>query len=75
MPAAADRCAVQATKLLRLIESDIASTVVVIHVLVSKFVWHLALYRQVEILAGQGIHFDRRTLAGYIKPCRLVAQE
>lgn len=43
---------VQARELLRLIESGIASTVVVIRVVVSKFAWYLPLYRQVQILAG-----------------------
>jgi transposase len=26
--------------------------------------WYLPLYRQVQILAGQGVHLDRATLAG-----------
>ncbi len=34
---------------------------------VSKFAWYLPLYRQVQILAGQGIHLDRATLACWVK--------
>ncbi|GLR92170.1 hypothetical protein GCM10007857_88900 [Bradyrhizobium iriomotense] len=55
---------VQAKALPRLIESGMASTTLVTHVVVSKFAWYLPLYRQVQILAGQGIHLDRATLAG-----------
>jgi len=44
-----------------------ASTALVTHVVVSKFAWYLPLYRQVQILAGQGIHLDRATLAGWVK--------
>ena len=29
----------------------------------AEFAWHLPLYRQAQILAGQGIHLDRATLA------------
>ena len=48
-----------------------ASTALVTHVVVSKFAWYLPLYRQVPILAGQGIHLDRATLAGWVKrACR-----
>ena len=45
---------VQAKVLPRLIESGMASTALVTHVVVSKFAWYLPLYRQVQILAGQG---------------------
>src|SRR5712672_1017044 len=44
-----------------------ASTALVTHVVVSKFAWYLPLYRQVQILAGQGIQLDRATLAGWVK--------
>ena len=37
------------------------------YVVVSKFAWYLPLYRQVQILACQGIHLDRATLAGWVK--------
>ncbi|WP_244430249.1 IS66 family transposase, partial [Bradyrhizobium liaoningense] len=58
---------VQAKVLPRLIEGGMASTALVTHVVVSKFAWYLPLYRQVQILAGQGIHLDRATLAGWVK--------
>jgi len=58
---------VQAKVLPRLIESGMASTALVTHVVVSKFAWYLPLYRQVQILAGQGLHLDRATLAGWVK--------
>jgi transposase len=58
---------VQAKVLPRLIESGMASTALVSHVVVSKFAWYLPLYRQVQILAGHGIHLDRATLALWVK--------
>jgi transposase len=58
---------VQAKVLPRLVEGGMASTAPVTHVMVSKFAWYLPLYRQVQILAGQGIHLDRATLAGWVK--------
>jgi transposase len=58
---------VQAKVLPRLVESGMASTALVSHVVVSKFAWYLPLYRQVQILAGHGIHLDRATLAGWVK--------
>ncbi len=38
----------------------------VAHVLVSKYAWHLPLYRQVQILLAQGIEIDRSTLAFWV---------
>lgn len=35
------------------------------HVVVSKFDHHLPLYRQAEMMAAQGVEFDRSTLAGW----------
>ena len=58
---------VQAKVLPRLIEGGMGSTALVTHVVVSKFAWYLPLYRQVQILAGQGLHLDRATLAGWVK--------
>ncbi len=58
---------VQAKALPRLVESGMASTALVAHVVASKFAWYLPLHRQVQILAGQGIHLDRATLAGWVK--------
>ena len=67
---ACDSCTdgvVQAKAAPRLIEGGMVSTALVTHVVVSKFAWYLPLYRQVQILAGQGIHLDRATLAGWVK--------
>jgi transposase len=58
---------VQAKVLPRLIEGSMASTALVTHVVVSKFAWYLPLYRQVQMLASQGVHLDRSTLAGWVK--------
>src|ERR1700726_442359 len=58
---------VQAKALPRLIENSMASTALVTHVVVSKFAWFSTLYRQVQILAGHGVHLDRSTLAGWVK--------
>src|SRR6202166_5023898 len=58
---------VQAKALPRLVENSMASTALVTHVVVSKFAWYSTLYRQVQILAGQGLHLDRATLAGWVK--------
>ena len=58
---------VQAKVLPRLIEGSMASTALVTHVVVSKFAWYLPLYRQVQMLAGQGVQLDRSTLAGWVK--------
>ena len=58
---------VQAKVLPRLIESSMASTALVTYVVVSKFAWYLPLYRQVQMLASQGVHLDRSTLAGWVK--------
>lgn len=44
-----------------------ASTALVTHVVVSNFASYLPLYRQVQILAGHGIHLDRATPAGWVK--------
>ncbi|MGB9412426.1 MAG: IS66 family transposase [Pseudolabrys sp.] len=58
---------VQAKALPRLIENSMASTALVTHEVVSKFAWFSTLYRQVQILAGHGVHLDRSTLAGWVK--------
>jgi transposase len=58
---------VKAKALQRLIENGMASTALVTHVVVSKFAWFSTLYRQVQILAGHGVHLDRSTLAGWVK--------
>jgi transposase len=51
---------VQAKASPRLIESGMVSTALVAYVLASKFAWYLPLYRQVQILAGLGVHSTAR---------------
>jgi transposase len=38
----------------------------VAHVLVSKYAWHLTLYRQAQMLKSQGIVIERMTLAAWV---------
>src|SRR4051812_45741374 len=58
---------VQAKSPPRLIEGGMATTALVTHVAVSKFAWHIPLYRQAQIFAGQGVRLDRSTLALWMK--------
>jgi transposase len=58
---------VQAKASPRLIESGMVSTALVAYVVASKFAWSLPLYRQVQILAGLGVHLDRSTRALWVK--------
>ena len=44
-----------------------ATTALVTHVAVSKFAWHIPLYRQAQIFKGQGVRLDRSTLALWMK--------
>jgi transposase len=57
---------VQAPAPARLIEGGLPTEATVAQVLVSKFVDHLPLYRQVQIYARQGIALDRSTLADWV---------
>ena len=36
------------------------------HVLISKYMDHLPLYRQAQIFAREGLNMDRSTLAGWV---------
>lgn len=58
---------VQAKASPRLIENSMASTALVTHVVVSKLAWFSTLYRQVQILAGHGVHLDGSTVVGWVK--------
>jgi transposase len=57
---------VQAPAPARLIEGGLPTEATVAHVLVSKYVDHLPLYRQAQIYARQGINLDRSTLADWV---------
>jgi transposase len=50
----------------RLIEGGLPTEATVAHVLVSKYAWHLPLYRQAQMLSSQGIEIDRATLAFWV---------
>ena len=43
-----------------------ATTALAAHIVVSKFAWHLPLYRQTQIFAGHGITLDRGTLGIWV---------
>jgi transposase len=58
---------IQAPARPRLLDSGMATTAMVAHVVVNKFAWHLPLYRQTQIIAGQGVQLDRSTLARWVR--------
>ncbi len=57
---------VQAPAPERLIRAGLPTEALVAHVLVSKYAWHLPLYRQAQILLTQGIKIDRSVLAFWV---------
>ena len=57
---------VQAPAPERLIRSGLPTEALVAHVLVSKYAWHLPLYRQAQILLAQGIEIERSVLAFWV---------
>lgn len=57
---------VQAPAPERLIASGIPTEAMVAYVLVSKYAWHLPLYRQSQMLLAQGIHLSRSVLAFWV---------
>jgi len=64
---ACEGAVVQAKARPRLIENGMASTALVAWIATAKFAWGSTLYRQVQILAGHGVHLDRSTLAVWMK--------
>ena len=58
---------VQARALPRVVDGGMASTALVAYVVTAKFAWHLPLYRQAQIFAGQGVILDRATLAFWVR--------
>ena len=58
---------VQAPAPARPVDGGLPTTALLVHVAVSKFAWHLPLHRQVQMLAGQGVHLDRSTLVHWIE--------
>ena len=57
---------IQAPAPARLIEGGLPTEALVIDVVVSKYAWHLPLYRQSQMLATDGIDIDRSTLAHWV---------
>ncbi|GAA5266697.1 IS66 family transposase [Acidiphilium sp. MT5] len=57
---------VQAKARPRPIDGGLPTAALLVHVAAMKFAWHLPLNRQVEMLAGQGIHLDRSTLVHWM---------
>jgi transposase len=64
---ACESAIVQAPAPARLIEGGMASTALVAHIATAKYGWLSTLYRQTQILAGQGVVLDRQTLARWMK--------
>ncbi|MCW6512837.1 IS66 family transposase [Hyphomicrobiales bacterium BP6-180914] len=58
---------VQAPAPARPIAGGMATTALITHVVTMKFAWFVPLYRQAQILAGQGVTLDRSTLALWVK--------
>lgn len=57
---------VQAPAPERLIKAGLPTEALVAFIIVSKYAWHLPLYRQAQMLALQGIKLDRSTLAFWV---------
>jgi transposase len=57
---------VQAPSPSRPVEGGLPTPALLAHIAVSKFAWHLPLYRQAQMLAGYGIDLDRSTLVRWI---------
>ncbi|UVC15207.1 transposase [Mesorhizobium onobrychidis] len=56
---------VQASARARVMDGGMATTALVAHVVVSKFAWHLPLYRQLQIFSGMAsISTVARSAAG-----------
>jgi transposase len=50
----------------RLIEGGLPTEALVADIVVSKYAWHLPLYRQAQMMAAEGITIDRSTLAHWV---------
>ena len=63
---ACEEAVVQAPAPERLIKGGLPTEAMVASVLVSKYAWHLPLYRQAQMLAAQGLDIKRSTLAFWV---------
>jgi len=57
---------IQAPAPARLIEGGLPTEALVADIVVSKYAWHLPLYRQAQMMAAEGIEIDRSTLAHWV---------
>lgn len=57
---------IQAPAPTRLVEGGLPTEALVADVAVSKYAWHLPLYRQAQMMATEGIEIDRSTLAHWV---------
>src|SRR5690606_17715551 len=57
---------IQAPAPARLIEGGLPTEALVADVVVSKYAWHLPLYRQAQVMAADGLRSDRSTLAQWV---------
>ena len=57
---------IQAAAPAHLVEGGLPTEAFVADVVVSKYAWHLPLYRQSQMLAAEGIDIDRSTLAHWV---------
>jgi len=63
---ACEQAVVQAPTPERLVKGGLPTEAMVAHVLVSKYAWHLPLYRQSQILCSQGLDIRRSVLAFWV---------
>jgi transposase len=63
---ACEGAVVQAPAPARLVEGGMPTEAMVAHVVISKYLDHLPLYRQAQIYSRQGIDLDRSTLANWV---------
>ena len=63
---ACEEAVVQAPAPERLIKGGLPTEAMVASVLVSKYAWHLPLYRQAQMLAAQGLDIKRSMLAFWV---------
>jgi transposase len=57
---------IQAPAPARLVEGGLPTEALIADVVVSKYAWHLPLYRQSQMMAAEGIDIDRSTLAHWV---------
>ena len=71
---ACEETVVQAPAPERLIKGGLPTEAMVASVLVSKYAWHLPLYRQAQMLAAQGLDIKRSVLAFWVGYARFLTR-